>query len=189
MTVHTVRVTGDLPRSPRARMTRAGVLTSSAVPFAWGGALVLIGLGSGALVGANSSTAGRIGGLMVATYGLVVFLWAALSLSSGRMITPRAAVIGCLAGIVAAVALLALEPAHTSVVSVAAATALLAATAVCTVGSARQGGPPTPLRAWALVAAAAVVAVVVTPALGAAQDAVLRSDDGTTIVVPAHEGH
>jgi hypothetical protein len=39
-----------------------------------------------------------------------------------------------------------------------------------------------------LLVAAAVIAVVVTPALGATQNAVLLRDDGTVPVI-SHEGH
>ena len=188
MSVDTVRAAGELSRPPAGRMTGA-TLVSAAVPFAWGGSLVLIGLGAGVVVGTSAGAALRVGGFVVVTVGLVMFLWAALSLSAGRLLAPRAAVAGALAGVMAAGALLAFEPAHTSVVAVAAVTVLLAATSVCTIGATRAGGGPVRLRVWALVAAAAVVAVLVTPALGSAQDAVLRSDDGTTVVVPAHEGH
>ena len=40
-----------------------------------------------------------------------------------------------------------------------------------------------------LLIAAAIVAVVATPALGTVQDAALQRDDGTVIVVDPHEGH
>ncbi|MDP0947421.1 hypothetical protein, partial [Klebsiella pneumoniae] len=45
-----------------------------------------------------------------------------------------------------------------------------------------------PMSVLGLLLAASVIAVVVTPALGATQDAVLIRDDGTVPVI-THEGH
>jgi len=45
-----------------------------------------------------------------------------------------------------------------------------------------------PMSVVGLLVAAAVIAVVVTPALGATQNAVLLRDDGTVPVI-SHEGH
>jgi hypothetical protein len=42
---------------------------------------------------------------------------------------------------------------------------------------------------WSLVAAAALVTIVVVPALGVAQGAALLGADGSVVPVVTHEGH
>jgi hypothetical protein len=188
MSVQTVRMTGALSRSSAVR-SRAQVLPAVTAPLVWGGALVLMASGAGAVVSADAVMGGRIVGFGVVTLGLALFLWAALSLSAGRMLSPRASVAACLAGIAASGLLLALDPVHASVVAVGATALLLGVGAVLTIASRRRADVGGAASVWALIAAAAVVAVVVTPALGSVQDGVLSSPDGTRIVVPAHEGH
>ncbi len=86
-------------------------------------------------------------------------------------------------------------PAHTSIVGVAAASLLLvvvgASAALHLRRTARDASAPRtaqPMSVVGLLVAAAVIAVVVTPALGATQNAVLLRDDGTVPVI-SHEGH
>lgn len=188
MSVQTARMTGALPRSSAAR-PRASVLLAVAVPLVWGGALVLMASGAGAVISVDAVVGGRIAGFSVVTLGLALFLWAALSLSAGRPLSPRAAVTASLAGVAASGLLLALDPVHASVVAVGATALLLGGGAVLTIAAGRRDGAAASANVWALIAAAAVVSVVVTPALGSVQDGVLSSPDGTRIVVPAHEGH
>ncbi|WP_341210405.1 hypothetical protein [uncultured Microbacterium sp.] len=116
-------------------------------------------------------------------------------LSLGRFVAPRTTLAGVLAGVLAASALMFVLPTHTSIVAVTAATFLLivvgAAVAVQVRRRGREDAAPRtaqPMSVWGLLLAASIIAVVVTPALGATQDAVLIRDDGSVPVI-THEGH
>ena len=85
-----------------------------------------------------------------------------------------------------ATSLLVSEPAHTSIVGVSVCVALSAALGACAAAATRSNTPAQHLRVGQLLAAAALIAVLVTPALGAVQDGVLLRDDGTVPVVPHH---
>lgn len=83
--------------------------------------------------------------------------------------------------------------AHTSIIGVAAGSVLLVVVgATSAIHLRRRGQRATrtaqPMSVTGLLVAAAVIAVLVTPALGATQDAVLLRDDGTVPVV-THDGH
>ncbi|MGA7147864.1 MAG: hypothetical protein WBX17_05150, partial [Microbacterium sp.] len=94
------------------------------------------------------------------------------------------------AGIVAAVAALVANPAGTSVLAVAALTALLISAAIACATRLRRrraGAEEASPRLWVLFAAAIVVAALVTPALAATEAGRSASPHGTPgIVDPGH---
>ncbi|MDF2044930.1 hypothetical protein P2P98_02055, partial [Microbacterium sp. Kw_RZR3] len=127
--------------------------------------------------------------------GLAALGWGGVVLWAGRLVVPALVLGGSLAAIVGATALLFVVPAHTSVLAVAAASLLfviVGASAAVHLRRRRRVAHPErtaqPMSVVGLLVAAAVIAVVVTPALGATQNAVLLRDDGTVPVI-SHEGH
>lgn len=176
-------------------MTAATFVRSWPSVAAWGAGLIVAALGAGAVVRADSGVAARGLGIGMAVLGLAGLAWGAAALSTGRVVLPRATLAGVLLALVATTGLMFLAPAHTSIIGVAAASVLLivvGATAATHLRRLRRdaGAPRTaqPMSVIGLLVAAAVVAVLVTPALGATQDAVLLRDDGTVPVI-SHEGH
>lgn len=162
---------------------------------AWGAGLILAALGAGAIVGPSSGTASRGLGAGLVVVGVAALVWGGAVLALGRYVAPRTTLAGVLAGLLAASALMFVLPTHTSIVAVAAAIFLLivvgAAVAVHVRRREREGAAPRtaqPMSVWGLLLAASIIAVVVTPALGATQDAVLIRDDGSVPVI-THEGH
>ncbi len=176
-------------------MTAATFTRSWPSVSAWGAGLVVAALGAGAIVRPGSeAVAVGLGAGMVAL-GLATLVWGGAVLATGRLLVPRIALGGSLASLLFTAALIVADPAHTSVVGAAAASVLLVivgATAAGRLrrlrrdGSADRGAQP--MSVVGLLVAAAVIAVVVTPALGATQNAVLLRDDGTVPVI-SHEGH
>ncbi len=126
--------------------------------------------------------------------GLASLAWGAAALSTGRLVVPRMTLAGALIALLATTALMFIAPAHTSIIAAAAASVLLVvvgATVAVHLRRRRSTSSPRtaqPMSVTGLLVAAAVIAVLVTPALGATQDAVLLRDDGTVPVV-THEGH
>ncbi|GAA5205352.1 hypothetical protein GCM10025774_02360 [Microbacterium kyungheense] len=155
---------------------------------AWGAGLVGAAVGAGAIVGVQADTVSRSLGAAAVTHGLLALAWGAVCLARGRTVAPRAAVVGVFAGIASVVTLLATTPTGTSVVAVGVFIGLSAATGAGVGWSlrhpSRRGGGVT-----GLIAAAAVVALLVTPALGSAQDAATTEPDGSFVPVVGHEGH
>lgn len=156
--------------SPRARSIRAGfrgVVPSGAAVAAWGAGLIELALGAGALT--NGGAARGAGAVLVAL-GAAALVWGAATLVRGRIIVPRTGVAASLAGLAAAVAALAADPVRTSLAAIGALAVLLLATALaCASRVRRRGGraDAAPPRVWAILAASAVVAALVTPALAA----------------------
>lgn len=183
-------------RAAPARTSRAG---AAAVAFtgswpavaAWGAGLILAALGAGAVAGPSATPAGRGAGVLLFTLGLAWLAWGTACLIRARVMMPRVVVAGAVAAVLLAAALLLLAPAHTSVYAVGAAMTLVLGVAATAALARRRGGRAADGRAmsvWGLILAAAVLSVVVTPALGATQDAVLIRGDGTVPAV-THDGH
>ena len=160
---------------------------------AWGAGLILAALGAGAIVGPSSGAASRGLGAGLVVLGVAALVWGGAVLALGRIIAARATLVGVLAGILLATALMFVLPSHTSVIAIAAAALLLVVVGAAVATHLRRrddGAPrtPQPMSVLGLLLAASIIAVVVTPALGATQDAVLIRDDGTVPVI-THEGH
>ncbi|MDQ7878509.1 hypothetical protein Q9R08_11030 [Microbacterium sp. QXD-8] len=170
--------------STAERVSRA----SSWVPVAaWGLGLVDIALGAAALVGVQADGLSRALGVLAVVQGVAALAWGAASLALGRTPLPRAAVAGAAAAVAIAVALLATAPGRAGILAIMAATGLGVAVACGIVRGTRRPSRRTSL--WSLMAAAAVVTLVVVPALGACQGAALLDADGTVLPVVTHEGH
>lgn len=168
----------------------APMLRSWTPPLAWGAALIVTAVGAAAIVADDATPLARSTGALLVTLGVAGLGWGAASLARGRTVAPR----GALAGIITAIVSLALALATTggraSLIGVTAAAALLLVTAMLVGAQRRHPAPPADsVRMIPLLLAAALVAVVVTPALGAVQDAALLRDDGTIVVVDPHHGH
>lgn len=159
---------------------------------AWGAGLVQLALGAGAIVSADSSTAARIVGVVVALLGAAAFAWGCAGLALSRLVAPRTALSGVLAGVLALFALLVLAPARASVFAVAIGTVLLIVVGAFCAAAVRRGIRPRDAGSArgviGMLLAAAVLSALVTPALGATQDGYLLRDDGTLPVI-THEGH
>lgn len=176
-------------RTSRAGAVRVAFTGSWPSVAAWGAGLILAGLGAGGVVGPDATAATRGAGALLSAMGLLALAWGTASLLRGRILAPRLVVAGSIVGMLLATALLVLSPAHTSVWAVAAATALALVVAGYAAAALRR--PRLEERApsvWGLMLAAAVMSVIVTPSLGAAQDAVLIRDDGS-VPVGTHDAH
>ena len=176
-------------------MTAATFVRSWPSVSAWGAGLITAALGAGAITRPDSGAVANGLGIGLVALGLAALFWGGAVLWAGRLVKPRAAFAGTLAAIVAVTTLLFLVPAHTSVIAVAAASLLhivVGASAAVHLRRERRSGEPRrtaqPMSVLGLLVAAAIIAVVVTPALGATQNAVLLRDDGTVPVI-THEGH
>lgn len=176
-------------------MTAATFTRSWPSVSAWGAGLIAVALGAGAIVrpGSEAVTIGL--GTGAVALGLAVLLWGGAALAIGRFVLPRTILGGSLVTLVLTGALVFADPAHTSIMGAAAASLLLVvvgATAAAHVRRMRRAEAPDrsaqPMSVIGLLVAAAVIAVVVTPALGATQNAVLLRDDGTLPVI-THDGH
>lgn len=154
---------------------------------AWGAALVQAALGAGAIVSPEASTTARGIGVILVSSGLVLLTWGAFSLSRGRIVQPRIICALSLFGVLAMVALLVAAPARTSILAATVGGALLllvgAWAAAVLRRSDRADGPPRPVGITGLLLAAAVTTLVVTPALGAVQNAVTADQDGVAPLV------
>lgn len=171
--------------------SRSAVAFTASWPFvaAWGAGLVQAAIGAGAVVGPDSGIAARAAGIALVTFGLAALAWGLIGLQRGRMPFPRAAIAGALVGVAGDALILMLVPARTSVLAVAVASLLLVVVAVAAASAARRADTaPRTASVWGILLAAAILAAIVTPALGATQDAVLLRDDGTVPVI-THDGH
>ncbi|WES64667.1 hypothetical protein P0L94_01025 [Microbacter sp. GSS18] len=177
-------------RRPGATGAAGGLAPSWPAPASWGAGLVAAAVGAAAATGVPDATLGARGvGVALVLLGVAAIAWGAALLVRGRVPLPRTATASALVGVLLLATLLLLEPIRTSVYAVALGGALLVATALGITRATRRSRTTAPLRMPVLLAAAALLAVTVTPALGATQDAVLRQDDGSVVSVPAHEGH
>lgn len=176
-------------------MTAATFVRSWPSVSAWGAGLITAALGAGAIIRPDSGAVASGLGIGLVVLGLACLAWGAATLSTGRLVVPRITLAGALVALALTAGLMFAAPAHTSILGVTAACALLVvvgATAAVHLRRVSRGPNPTrtaqPMSVVGLLVAAAVIAVVVTPALGATQNAVLLRDDGTVPVI-SHEGH
>jgi hypothetical protein len=176
-------------RAQRPGAVRAAFTGSWPMFAAWGAGLVLAAMGAGGVVGPDGSLASRGVGILVFTLGIAALAWGTAAMVRGRVILPRTALGGAVAAVVLATALLIAAPAHTSVLSLASATALSMIVCVYAAAALRRRGAPRPARAmsvWGMLLAAALLSAIVTPSLGSTQDAVLIRDDGSIPVITHH---
>lgn len=144
---------------------------------AWGGGLVQLALGAGAITGAGEGSAVRVAGVLLTVVGAVAIGWGVVTLARGRIVVPRLGIAGSLAGISAGVAAMTLDPTRISVFAVAAATALLVAVALSCALELRRASRPSSIRTRdaarprliGLLIGALLVAGVVTPALASTE--------------------
>lgn len=176
-------------------MTAATFTRSWPSVSAWGAGLIAAALGAGAIVRPGSEAVSIGLGTGMVILGLAALAWGGAVLAAGRLLLPRVALGGSLATLALTAALVVADPAHTSIMGAAAASVLLVivgATAAGRLRRLRRDDPADrsaqPMSVLGLLVAAAVIAVVVTPALGATQNAFLLRDDGTVPVI-THEGH
>jgi hypothetical protein len=162
---------------------------------AWGAGLIAAALGAGAIVRPGSEALAMGLGAGMVIIGLTALAWGGAVLATGRLLVPRAALGGSLATLVLTGSLVFADPAHTSILGAAAASVLLVVVGATAAGRLRRlrrddtaDRSAQPMSVVGLLVAAAVIAVVVTPALGATQNAVLLRDDGTVPVI-SHDGH
>jgi hypothetical protein len=177
-------------------MTAATFTRSWPSVSAWGAGLIIAALGAGAIVRPGSEGVAVVLGAGAVVLGLAALAWGGAVLARGRTLVPRAALGGSLVALVLTAALVVADPAHTSIMGAAAASVLFVVVGATAAGHLRRARrndgaadrTPQPMSVTGLLVAAAVIAVVVTPALGATQNAVLLRDDGTVPVI-THEGH
>jgi hypothetical protein len=144
---------------------------------AWGGGVIQLALGAGAITAVGESAAIRMAGLVLAVMGAAAIGWGAATLARGRIVVPRLSIAGSLAGIIVAAAAMSLDPNRISVFAVVTASALLLAVALAGALALRRACGRTPTRTTdaggrrlvGIVVSAVLVAGVVTPALAATE--------------------
>ena len=168
---------------------------------AWGAGLVVLGL-SGGMVTRGVDVASRSVGLALAAVGAVALVWGIAALARGRLVAPRLAMAIALLGTLFAGVALFVDPVRVSVHAVAVAVAMWLALGVASAvllrrrsrsssaadASSRHTGPAPAAGVLGIVVGALAVAILVTPALSAAEAGSYVDDNGTPIVVPGH-GH
>lgn len=169
---------------------KAPMLRSWIPPLAWGAGLILAGMGASAIVADASTALARGMGVLFVAMGIAALVWGGASLSRGRVVAPRAALAVSLGAVVGLAALFVATDGRASLLGGAAALLLLLGTSMMVAVERRAAAPASAsVRILPMLVAAALVAIVATPALGAVQDAALVRDDGTVIVVDPHQGH
>jgi hypothetical protein len=144
---------------------------------AWGGGLLQLALGAGAITTEGGGSAIRVAGILLVVIGAAAIGWGAATLARGRTVVPRLGVGGSLAGILTAAAAMTLDPSRVSVFAFAAASALLVAVALGCALVLRRANRPTSARTTdagrphliGFIVGAVLVAGVVTPALAATE--------------------
>lgn len=180
--------------TPTAETSRGTSLPWLA-PIAWGAGLVIAAMGASAIIADGSGVPDRALGLGLLTLGVLSLVWGALSLAHGRIVTPRIALGAIVVALISIGALLPSSGGRASLIAAAIAVALLVVSAALIGAARRYGASSGPaaaagsVRILPLLISAALVAIVVTPALGAVQDAALLRSDGTVVVVDPHQGH
>jgi hypothetical protein len=193
VTVHANTPTVVTAHRARPAVGSSGFTGSWPSVAAWGAGLIQAALGAGAIVGASSTFTDRAVGVVLVSLGVLSLFWGGANLVASRLVAPPLALAGAVAGVLAMFGLLAVAPSHTGVYAIAAGTFLLLIVGgACAVVVRRGADKPRDVGTLrgllGMLVAAAIIAVIVTPALGAAQDAVLLTDDGTVPVV-THDGH
>ena len=174
----------------RAAAAPGAGLRAWTVPLAWGAGLVSIGMGAAAITGEASSGAARGSGVVLAVAGLLWLAWGAAAIFAGHCAGLDRAGIATLVTVFGVAALVVLTGGRASILAAAVAVVLLLTAAVMIITDARRRvATAGAIRTVPLLLAAALVAVVATPALGAVQDAALVRPDGTVMVVDPHAGH
>lgn len=176
-----------------AHGARAGVSPWPAIA-AWGAGLIQLALGAGTITGVAEGPAIRVAGILLIVLGATTIGWGAATLARGRLLVPRLSIAGSLAGVLAAVSALMLDPVRVSVFAVAAASALLLAVALGAAWERRRasrtnGGATTdaaPSRILPLVVGAFLVAALVTPALAATEAGRHAVPHGQHLTEPDH---
>ncbi|QKJ18738.1 hypothetical protein [Microbacterium hominis] len=158
-------------------------------PTAWGAGLIEAAVGAATITSPGVAPAAWGVGATLVLLGLAALAWGCAGLARGWMPAPRAAVATAIAGMGALAAPLLTVPGRTSPLAVAAGIALLAVTAIGAAGAARQDRHRQPLPVVRMTVVAAVIALIVTPVLGSAQDIALAGQGGPSSVSPAHSGH
>ncbi|KAA9089750.1 hypothetical protein [Microbacterium radiodurans] len=168
---------------------------------AWGAGLVQLGLGGG-MVTRGVDVASRGVGLVLATVGATALVWGIIALARGRLVAPGVAMAIALLGTLSAGVALFVDPVRVSVHAVAVAVALWLALGVASAvllrrrsrrssaddAQARPSGPAPAAGVAGIIVGALAVAILVTPALSAAEAGSYVDDSGNPIVVPGH-GH
>ncbi|MET0736606.1 MAG: hypothetical protein ABWY55_13310 [Microbacterium sp.] len=171
--------------TPDARVARRPAAAPAwAAVAAWGGGLIEVALGAGAVTGDEATPAVIASGAVLVVLGVAGLAWGAATLARGRVIAPRAGIAGALAGVVVAALAVAADPARVSVITAAAASVLLIVVAgacgsrlrALARGAETDAAAP---RIAVLLVAAVLVAGIVTPALGATEAARLAPDHGS----------
>jgi hypothetical protein len=154
---------------------------------AWGFGLVSAALGAASIVAIQADTLSRVLGVLSVVLGLGALAWGAASLALDRTPAPRGAVAGVSVGVFVALVLLATAPGRASVLAIALEIALGVVVACGILRGRRHPSRRTSLGG--VIVAAAVVTVLVVPALGACQGAALLEADGTVLPAVTHDGH
>lgn len=182
--------------TPRPAAARAA---SWPVAAGWGAGLIQLSLGAGAITGAQGGAALTAAGVALVILGGANLGWGAATLACGRLVVPRASVVGSLAGLVVLATALAIAPARMPVIAVAAASALLVTAGIggaratresavaslsrsadCAVEGSADAAPGGRDRVAlrGLIVSAALVAALVTPVLSATDAGRLAPDHG-----------
>ncbi|MFG6446278.1 hypothetical protein ACFXP7_13270 [Microbacterium sp. P06] len=193
MTIHANTPTAVTAPRVDTAVGRSGFTGSWPSVAAWGAGLIQVALGAAAIVGEGSGVPARAVGIALASLGLAFLVWGGANLVTSRLVAAPLALAAAMAGVLAMFGLLALAPARTSIFAVAAGTLLLVVVgATCAIVVRRGADKPRDVGTLrgilGMLVAAAVIATIVTPSLGATQDAKLLRDDGTVPVV-THDGH
>lgn len=190
------------PRTNKPRTEKAQSAPSWPAFAAWGGGLIQIALGAGAITGEGASVAARAAGFLLLTLGLAALGWGLATLVRGHIVVPRTSAAGAVVGIVLAATQLGLDPSRTSIFAVAVASLLLLAVALRSVREIRRANGRTTTaetdaaapretpnaNVLGIVVGALLVAALVTPALAATEAGQLAPDHGDhgMIMEPGH---
>ncbi len=168
-------------------MTISALTRSWPMLAAWGAGLIQLGIGAG-MVTRGSDAAVRVAGAALVALGAMALAWGVVSLARGRVVAPALGVALALAGVIAAVIALSVDPARVSVHASGVAAALWLACGCASAGIARRrarvsdtadsdpdGVRPAHARtvprtsAVGILVGSVLVAGLVTPALGATE--------------------
>ncbi len=159
-------------------------------PLSWGAGLVLAALGASAIIAGAPAFPPIAVGVALVALGVVALVWGGACLTRGRILAPQAALTGVLAALLSIAAVVLVTGGRASIVGAAVAVALLLVVAALSAAQLRRPtGAARSVPMIPLLIAATLIALTVTPTLGAVQDSALLRDDGTVVVIDPHEGH
>ncbi|UYO97589.1 hypothetical protein OED01_02325 [Microbacterium sp. M28] len=159
---------------------------------AWGGGLILVALGAGALTAADGGPALATTAILLLVAGAAVIAWGTVTLIRARVVVPKAGIAGAMASAALAIAAFAQDPVRMGILAVAPAVALLVVTAVACALRLRGpagGGPyagsggPRRLRVAEIIVGAILASALVTPALASVEAGHL-APPGENVVTP-----